>query len=99
MRVRTAVAMVLAALATGCLSDVHDRRPFTKEWRNEIGHDRAFQERRARIDKKDPGKLKADGGAIGHDRTDGPPLIGKQQGIAADVDVQGNAVVRYGVRW
>jgi hypothetical protein len=100
MRLRILAVLALPfLLSTGCLSRVHDQRPFTKAWQHEIEHEKAFQERRAKIDKKDPSKLKGDGGAIGQEYDDGKPLIGSANGVGANVDMNGNAIVQYGVRW
>ncbi len=99
MRLRVPIVFALALLGVGCLSNVHDRRPFTEGWQHEIEHNKAFQERRAKIDKKDPNALKGDGGAIGHDYDDAKPLLGNRDGASANVDTSGSAVVQYGVRW
>lgn len=99
MRARVLMALVVAVVGTGCLSDVHQYRPFSKAWQRELDRDSAFQYRRAKIDKKDPDKLKGDGGAIGQEYDDGTPLIGSATGVGANVDMNGNAVLRYGVRW
>lgn len=105
MRTRRCICASLLVALSGCMHTPEYDREFSKEWADQITHEKEIESRKARIRGEDKALIgKESGKHVGFDTDESGQSklsVGGKSGLSADLNVEGGkgARVLYKIRW